>query len=229
MTEWQSDRVWIVVPAYCEQSTIGRTVSELISTFEHVVVVDDGSVDATGREAQQAGACLLTHLLNLGQGAALQTGIEYSLKQDAEWIVTFDADGQHQVSDITMMLDHLVSSKADVVLGSRFLGTENNVPWLRKVVLKLAVIFTNVTTGMRLTDTHNGLRVMTAASASMLNISQNRMAHASEIIEKLARSEFKVVEVPVTVTYTEYSLAKGQSIAGSFRILSDIFLGWLSR
>ena len=223
------DDVYVVVAAYCEPTIITETVGPLVDCFPHVVVVDDGSPDATAERASRAGAVVLRHPFNLGQGAALQTGIAYALAQGARYVATFDADGQHAISDLKRMLEVLKEDNLDIVLGSRFLGESHDLPRLRWIGLKAAVLFTNLTSGLRLTDTHNGLRAMTADTARKLKIMQNRMAHASEIINGIARFRLRYREVPVTIRYSEYSLSKGQKLTGSVNILVELFVGWLAR
>jgi glycosyltransferase involved in cell wall biosynthesis len=191
--------------------------------------VDDGSADATASAALAAGAVVLSHAVNAGQGAALQTGIDYALARGAAYVATFDADGQHQVEDLVTMLAALQVGTHDIALGSRFLGHAEGLPFVRRCVLKAAVRFTNLTTGLRLTDAHNGLRVMTAAAARRLHIHQDGMAHASELIEQVGRLGLRYVEVPVTISYSDYSKAKGQRLSNSFLILRDLFAGWLLR
>jgi polyprenyl-phospho-N-acetylgalactosaminyl synthase len=216
--------LWIVCAAYNEARTISGVVSELRHAGYQVVVVDDGSNDGTRHLAAAAGANVITHPINLGQGAALQTGIEYALAQGADAIVTFDADGQHRVSDIARLVE-----QADFALGSRFLGQTYNLPWLRRWVLRAATVFTRLTTGLSLTDSHNGLRALTRRGACAIRLRQNRMAHASEIVSEIARSRLPYVEVPVTIEYTAYSLAKGQRLGDSVMILLDLFARELHR
>jgi polyprenyl-phospho-N-acetylgalactosaminyl synthase len=220
---------WVVVPAFNEAAVIGTTVRDLRTRFQQVVVVDDGSTDVTGAEALAAGAMTLRHPLNLGQGAALQTGIEYALLGGAEYVATFDADGQHHAEDLARMLDVLRERHLDIVLGSRFLGRAEGMSAARRAVLRAAVLLTRLTTGVRLTDAHNGLRVMTAAAARRLHIVQDQMAHASELVSQVGRLGLRVAEVPVTISYTKYSLEKGQRLSNSVRILGDLVAGWLLR
>jgi glycosyltransferase involved in cell wall biosynthesis len=224
-----SEQTWVIVPAFNEAGVVRRSVASLRTRFAHVVVVDDGSGDDTAAEAQAAGAIVLRHAVNVGQGAALQTGIDYVLKQGAEYVATFDADGQHQVEDLVAMLAALQGATFDIVLGSRFLGHAEGLPFARRLVLKAAVLFTNLTTGLRLTDAHNGLRVMTASAARRLRIRQDGMAHASELIAQLGRLGLRYSEVPVTITYSAYSIGKGQRLSNSLRILRDLVAGWLLR
>lgn len=220
---------WVVVPAYNEGTVIGRAISGLRARFPNVVVVDDGSEDATAVEALAAGAVVVPHPLNLGQGAALQTGIQYALMRGADFVATFDADGQHSVEDLWRMLEVLAGEPLDIVLGSRFLGRSEGISRGRAILLRAGVKFTNFTTGVKLTDAHNGLRVMTRSAARRLHIGQDRMAHASELIAQIGKLGLRVREVPVTITYSAYSIAKGQKMSNSFRILADLVVGWLLR
>jgi glycosyltransferase involved in cell wall biosynthesis len=219
----QPDRgVWVVIAAYNEGRVVGRVIADVQQHGYQVVVVDDGSADATAEAAAQAGAQVVQHPVNLGQGAALQTGIEYALERGADAVVTFDADGQHRVQDIASLLAALDQNGVDFALGSRFLGASIDLPPARRILLKAATWFTRVTTGLALTDTHNGLRAMTRRGASRIALRQNRMAHASELLDEIARSGLRYVEVPVTIEYSRYSLAKGQRFADSLRILVDL-------
>lgn len=221
--------IWIVIGAYNEEFSIGNVVNDLKSIGYSVVVVDDGSSDQTFVTALRAGSDVVIHPFNLGQGAALQTGIEYALRRGANFVVTFDADGQHAPTDIMKMLGVLEATKSDIVCGSRFLGAAKNIPSSRTALLKLAVLFGNVTTGMKMTDAHNGLRVMTADCARRVRISQNRMAHASEIISIISSLRLKYSEAPVTINYTSYSLEKGQKISDALIILADLLVKRLHR
>jgi polyprenyl-phospho-N-acetylgalactosaminyl synthase len=225
----KNPQTWVVVAAFNEAPAIADTLSELSQQFCHLLVVNDGSTDNTADVAERAGAIVLTHLVNLGQGASIQTGLEFACESGAQYVATFDADGQHRVSDLIVMLKALKDENLDIVLGSRFLSAHENMPFRRRILLRAATIFTNFTTGLTLTDAHNGLRVMTANTASKLTIQQNRMAHASEITAKIKRLGLRYKEEAVTISYTEYSLSKGQKISDSFKILYELFSEWLSR
>jgi polyprenyl-phospho-N-acetylgalactosaminyl synthase len=214
--------VWIVVAALDEAPVIGPIVSDLVGRTYRVVVVDDGSRDATGQIALSAGATVITHPINLGQGAALQTGIKFALQQGASYVVTFDADGQHRPSDVPRLVEALIGNGAAYALGSRFLGSSRGMPYGRRLLLQAAIWFTRVITGLSLTDTHNGLRAMTREGASRIALRQNRMAHASELLEQIAASGLPHMEVPVTIDYSRYSLAKGQRLSDSLAILFDL-------
>jgi polyprenyl-phospho-N-acetylgalactosaminyl synthase len=213
---------WIVIAAYNEARVIRGVVSEVVAAGYSVVVVDDGSRDDTATAARVPGATVVRHAINLGQGAALQTGIEFALRRRAETIVTFDADGQHSVEDIPTLLAALATH--DIALGSRFLGKEIvGASKRRKAMLKTATLMSNKMSGLSLTDAHCGLRAFRATAAPKLKITQDRMAHASQLLHKIKTSGLRVTEVPVTVKYTEHSMAKGQSGLQAIRILFDYF------
>lgn len=219
--------VLVIVPAYNEGSVIRTVIGGLARAGLRIVLVDDGSTDGTGEIARRAGATVLRHPVNRGQGAAIQTGIVYALEQGADFIATFDADGQHDPDDIPRMLASLAESGAEVALGSRFLGQARDIPRVRRILLRAATLFTNITTGVHLSDTHNGLRVMTVRAALSLRIRQDGMAHASEIIEQIGSKALKYVEVPVTVRYTDYSRGKGQSSLDALNVLYNLLAGRL--
>jgi glycosyltransferase involved in cell wall biosynthesis len=219
------DDTWLVVPLYNEGQVIGDVVREARKTFSHVVCVDDGSSDNGADEAARAGAVVVRHPVNLGQGAALQTGFDYALSVPTmQWVVTFDADGQHQVADVLEMLDKARAEDLQVVFGSRFLDDRTNAGLLKKLVLRAAVGYTNITTHTRLTDAHNGLRVLRRDVVERLDITQNRMAHASELVAQIGDLDVRYGESPVHILYTDYSRAKGQSLWNAVNILVELIL-----
>ena len=221
--------VWVVIAAYNEARAIERVIADVRHCGFWAVLVDDGSSDATAEVAERVGAVVVRHPVNLGQGAALQTGIEFALRKGADVIVTFDADGQHRATDIAVLVDALARHSVDYALGSRFLGGATDLPPVRRRLLKAATWFTRITSGLSLTDTHNGLRAMTRRGASAIRLRQNRMAHASEFLYQIAASELKYVEVPVTIEYSAYSLAKGQKLGDALSILVDLLARRLHR
>ena len=217
---------FVVVPAYNEAAVIEGVIRGLADEFRNIIVVNDGSSDNTPVVLRGLPVIVLNHLINLGQGAALQTGITFALERGAEYIVTFDADGQHRVEDVVSALGLLSTGECDVVCGSRFLGTAPaNIPRVRKWVLRAAVAISNLTARTKLTDAHNGLRALSRKAASCLHLSQCGMAHASEIVTQLREHEMTIKEVPVQINYTAYSLAKGQSSLNSINILVDLVIG----
>ncbi len=216
--------VWVVIPLYNEATVISQVIEGLLPSFPNVVCIDDGSRDGGGALAKRAGAKLVTHPINLGQGAALQTGFEYALERGAHYVVTFDADGQHRVEDARAMVDRARDEDLAIVFGSRFLDDRTDPGLMKKIVLKTAVAFTNWTTHTKLTDAHNGLRVIREDALRTVNLKQDRMAHGTEIIVQLGRSGLPYAEQPVEVLYTDYSKAKGQSLLNSVNILIDLII-----
>ena len=222
-------RSWIIIPAFNEETRLANVLHGLRDKTFSIVVVDDGSGDRTALVAKNAGAVVLRHLINRGQGAALRTGIQFALEHGAEEIITFDADGQHQPEDLSLLITVLRKTGADLVLGSRFLGNAPGIPLHRWCLLKLAVVFTRITTGLNLTDVHNGLRAMTAEAARKLTFTEDGMAHASQILSMAARLRLRVHEVPCSIVYSEQSLAKGQRSTAAFRILGRLAISRLVR
>lgn len=216
---------WLVIPLYNEAQVIGDVIHDALATFPQIVCVDDASTDDSAQIASDAGAVVVQHPFNLGQGAALQTGMRYVAEAtQAQYIVTFDADGQHRVADAADMVARAIDEDVAIVFGSRFLDHRTKPGPLKKVVLKTAVWITNQQTGLRLSDAHNGLRVIRRDAFSRLDLKQNRMAHATEIVLQLSRTKLPWVEHPVHVLYTDYSRAKGQSMINAVNILIDSIL-----
>jgi glycosyltransferase involved in cell wall biosynthesis len=218
--------VWLIVPCYNEGQVIEEVVRHARQTFPNIVCVDDGSKDDSAQGIRAGGAHLVQHPVNLGQGAAIQTGIEYARKQPgAKYFVTFDADGQHRVEDVLTMLERLRSEDVDIVVGTRFRGdVQESVPLIKRIVLKTVVLLSPRTRKLGLTDAHNGLRVFNKKVADEMNITLNGMGHASEIVELIAVRKWRVTEEPVTILYTEYSMSKGQSLINGVNILFDTML-----
>lgn len=218
--------VWIIVPAFNEAQVIGDVVVGLRSVFAHVVVVDDGSRDDTAEVALRAGAHVVTHPVNLGQGAAIQTGVEYARhRPGATLFATFDADGQHRVSDLVAMLERIATGEADLVIGTRFTGsTIARTPPLKRLVLRAAALLSPSSRRLGLTDAHNGLRVFNGTVADHLNLTMSGMSHAGEFIKLADENRWRVIEQPVEILYTDYSLSKGQPLLNGVNIVFDGFL-----
>jgi glycosyltransferase involved in cell wall biosynthesis len=211
-----------VIPAYNEERTIAQVVDEVKKYVDIVIVVDDCSTDQTIKEAKGDKVILLRHMMNLGQGAALQTGFDYAKINGIEIVVTFDSDGQFLASEIPSVVKPLLKNNVDIVLGSRFLGKAIDMPLLRKVILKYGIIFTYLFSGVKLSDTHNGFRALSKKALSEIEITHNRMAHASEIIDEIIRKNLRYIEVPVTVRYDVYSKMKGQTNINSLKIVAQL-------
>jgi glycosyltransferase involved in cell wall biosynthesis len=216
---------WIVIPLFNEGPVIQNVVRDVLEVFENVVCVDDGSTDDSAEQAAAGGAIVVRHPINLGAGAAIRTGLDYALlSSSTKYCVTFDADGQHQVADALSMVQQLADTDVDILIGSRFLDGRTKPGAVKKAVLRTAVLFERLSTGVRLTDAHNGLRVMNRRAAELIEIHQNRMAHATEIVAEISRHDLRYAEYPVHILYTDYSRSKGQSVWNSVNILSDLFV-----
>lgn len=225
-----NEDTYIIVPVYNEAPVIESVINGILKHFSNVVCINDGSSDESAEEIQKTSAQLVNHTVNLGQGAALQTGIDYALQDPkAKYFVTFDADGQHRLEDAMDMLEIIKRDKIDIVLGSRFLGEAKDITAFKKIVLKSAVAFSNATTGIKLTDAHNGLRVFNRRFAQNLKITMADMTHASEITHRIAEGDYKYKEVPVTIHYSDYSKSKGQSALNAVNILFDLLMHKVSK
>jgi len=211
----------VVIPAYNEARWIAKVVKEVKDAGYETVVVDDCSRDNTAVLAEQAGAVVLQHVINRGQGAALRTGTNWSFENSADIVVHFDADGQFRVQDIAWVIEPLLQDQADVVFGSRFLDNTTKLPWSkRQIIMPLARLVNRVLFGVKLTDPQSGFRAFTAKVGQQIVWRQDRMAHASEILAVILRSKCRVKEVPITVIYHEF----GQGLSGGFKILKDLFI-----
>lgn len=219
----------IIIAAYNEEKRIAAVVKDVKKHgWRWVVVVDDGSKDNTYLAAKKAGADVLSHIINRGQGAALRTGMNYAIKNGADVLVTFDADGQHLPSEIQKVVKPVIEGRRDVALGSRFLGTSRtvNISAAKRTVLKLGAFVTYVFSGIKLTDSHNGFRAFNRKAAKRINITFDRMEHASEIIEEIAKHHLTYTEVPVTIIYHEAGQHPLRSIKIGLKLLARKVFGW---
>lgn len=218
-------KIYIVIAAYNEEKKISSVIKGLQElNYNDIVVVDDGSKDNTYSKAKSTGTTVLKHVVNRGQGAALKTGIDYSVEQGADIIITFDADGQHDANQIKNLIEPIKEGKADIVLGSRFLDNSSNTPKIRKIFLKIGALIFRVMYSVKLTDSHNGFRALSRKAAKEINITQDKMEHASEIVEEIGKRKLRYVEVPVTITYTDYSLQHGQRTSNAFKIFFKMII-----
>ncbi len=211
-----------IVPAYNEAKHIKRVIKELLPFVSEVVVVDDCSTDDTATRARACGATVLQHRVNRGQGAALETGHAYARAKAAQLVLHFDADGQFDSADILPAKQHLEEQGADILFGSRFLDTRSSIPWIKKwILLPLGKLFNRFHGAAALSDAHNGFRLLTAKALADIVITQDRMAHASEIPLLASQAGLKIVEFPVKVTYHEY----GQTATQGITIVKDMLIG----
>jgi glycosyltransferase involved in cell wall biosynthesis len=220
--------VVVIVRVYNEAPVVGGVIAELMAAGISVIAVDDASTDSSAQEIDRTGALRVSHPINLGAGGALQTGLEAALKfSDAKYIGCFDADGQHQLVDLIGMV-RTIRQGYDVVMGSRFLDGKTEMSSLRRLILRTATKVFNRGAGTRLTDAHNGLRLMTREVAARTRLTHTGMAYASELERQLTRAEHRLVEFPVHILYTEYSKSKGQPLLNSVNILADTIAHRLS-
>lgn len=220
-----NEEVAVIIPVYNEGKVIKSVIDKVLKEYKYVVCINDGSSDNSREEILKTKAYFVDHPINMGQGAALQTGVEFARSLPVEYFVTYDADGQHRLEDVREMIRTIKRDKTDFVLGSRFLGKEAvNMPKMKRIILKTAIRFSNITSGVKLTDTHNGLRVFNRKVANSIQITLPDMAHASEILEIIYRNKYTYTEVPVVIEYTDYSRGKGQSIINAVNIAFDTLL-----
>ncbi|HVW84552.1 MAG TPA: glycosyltransferase family 2 protein [Bryobacteraceae bacterium] len=216
----------VVVPAYNESRVIKGNIKPLIDRGYTVVVVDDGSADGTWETLDGLPLTRIRHPINLGQGAALQTGMEYGLRVGARCLIHFDADGQHSVAQIPEFAAPVLAGECDVVLGSRFLRADDRrlVPFGKRCLLRVGTIVSWMLTGLWLTDTHNGFRALSYAALQKIRLREPGYAHATEILSEIRKARLRYREQPSTVTYSDYSRAKGQKPLNSVNILIDMLL-----
>ena len=217
-------RTCCIVPIYNEATVIEDCIADLRTIFPNILVIDDGSTDDSASKAKESGAQVIRHTLNVGQGLAISTGFKWVQGQNKfKNIVTFDGDGQHIAHDALRLVEELENSSLDIVFGSRFLGYEkSNTPAIKRTVLKIVTKITNILTGIKLSDAHNGLRALTVEASKVVELTQAGMAHASQIISLTRRANLKYHEIPVNVLYTSYSREKGQTILNSINIVADL-------
>jgi SAM-dependent methyltransferase len=203
-----------IIPAFNEEDNVGRGVREMMVTAPYIdlVVVDDGSTDATADEAARAGASVISHGRNLGIGAAMRTGMRYALENGYEYAVQFDADGQHDPAQIPRLLAPLLEGRSDLVIGSRFLGTEGyKPPWPRRLGTRLLGIVVRAVTGKDATDTTSGFRAMDRRALEFLAVNYPRDFPETESLVLMHEAGLDWMEVPVSMR----SRANGRSSIGA--------------
>ncbi|MEM8898695.1 MAG: glycosyltransferase family 2 protein [Bacteroidota bacterium] len=217
-------RVWVLIPTYNEAEVIRSTVEDVLQHGYEVVLIDDGSTDNTRESVSGLPITYLRHKTNLGQGAALESGMAYARKHQPEVIVHFDADGQHAAADIEALIQPILQGKSDVVQGSRFLSpsSSESIPFPRILLLKLAVVFHGLFTGIWLSDAHIGLRALHYRAYKQIQFSLNGMGHATEFLMEVKKHRLSISEVPASVAYTPYSLKKGKGLKSAMKILREV-------
>ncbi len=220
MEQSSDNRVFIVIPAKDEATRIGGVLEELQEHgYREVVVVDDASTDQTGAVASSRGAHVIRHRINLGAGAATQTGISYALDHGADIIVTIDADHQHSPADVPRIIRHLKECGADFVLGSRFLQPGNHIPPTRVVYNKIANWINFALTGLHVTDSQTGFKAFTTKYARNLRITHKGFEFCIEMLDHARKTKVKLAEFPVRVFYTKETMSKGQNLLTGIKML----------
>jgi glycosyltransferase involved in cell wall biosynthesis len=220
----KSNNTFVIVPVFNEEKIIGLILELLKKQFTNIVCIDDGSSDRSFDIIKSKNVYILKHLINLGQGAALQTGINFAILKGAKFFLTFDSDGQHSLKDAMQMIKILKKNKIDIIFGSRFLNFkyQKKIPTFRRLILKLGVILSNFLSDIKLSDTHNGLRVFNLRFAKKLQIKFDGMSHPHSFFTNTYKYKFKYFEYPTNVIYSKYSLSKGQKNINSINILFDV-------
>ncbi|HKC35828.1 MAG TPA: glycosyltransferase family 2 protein [Chitinophagaceae bacterium] len=217
--------IFVIVPCFNEARVIRKTVTEVLEKGYSVVVVDDCSKDGSKKQITGLPVYYLRHRVNMGQGAALQTGIDFAKKKGAKYFVTFDADGQHDSNDIPGMVEFLEKEKVDIVFGSRFLpGSKTNVSRYRSFALNFGRYINFWVSGIMLSDSFNGFRLFSKPAAEKITLTENRMAHPAEFLMLTAANKLKYTEYPVAIHYSDYSKAKGLKNRDGIKILFEILL-----
>ena len=217
-------KIFCVIPAYNEEENIGKVIDGLLPLGYELVIVDDCSSDRTYEVASKKGITVLRHVVNRGQGAALQTGMDHALMHGALVVVHFDADGQFLGEEIAQVVKPIIDNEADIVFGSRFLGKKSDMPFFKKnIIMPLARLINKIFLKVDLSDPQSGFRAMSRKAAEQIRIEQDRMAHCSEIMAKSFSSGLRIKEVPITVIYHDF----GQKFSGGIKILKELFLGSL--
>ena len=219
------NNIYVLIPVFNEEKIIEETINKLKVYFDHILIINDGSTDKTRAILENLDVIKINHPINLGQGAAIKTGIEYILKfSNADAVVTFDADGQHSVDDAILFAEKITVIKEEIIFGSRFLGFEKNIPFFKRLLLKTAIYFTNVIYSVKMTDTHNGLKAIKRSCLEKIELNISGYGFETEIIMNISKKKILFKEEPTNVIYTEYSLSKGQSIFNAIKIFEEILL-----
>lgn len=212
-------KISCVIPAYNEEKNIELVIANVKPLVDELIIVDDCSSDRTCELAKAHDVIVLRHLINRGQGAALQTGDEYALNNGADIIVHFDADNQFSATEISDVIKPILDNKADAVFGSRFLGSAN-FPFSKRYIIMPIARLVNRFFGIKMSDPQSGFRALNRETALKLKIENRGMAHCSEILYKVNKSGARIVEVPIHVTYHRF----GQSLGGGLQIIKDLLI-----
>lgn len=219
--------IYVIVPAYNEKKVIKEIVSNLLNKFSNIIVIDDGSTDGTSNEIKDLDIKILRHEINLGVGAAVQTGFKFvSMISSAHAVITFDADGQHLVKDAESMAKEVMICDADIIFGTRFPKFARNIPLIKRIVLKTIAKITYFVTGVSLSDAHNGLKAFKVSALRNLELNFSAYSYESELITQVSKKKLKYKEMPTDIKYTDYSIKKGQKLSNGLIIIEDLLKLW---
>jgi len=221
------DNIYILVPVFNENKVIRNTLNELLKVFSNIIIVNDGSTDNTIDKIDDLNISILNHEINLGVGAAVQTGFDYVEKiHDSYAVITFDADGQHSVEDAVTMAKEIQICNEEIIFGSRFIKHQKNVPLVKRNVLKIIAFITKIATGIDLTDAHNGLKAYKVSAIRKLKLQFSGYSYESELITEVAKKNISYKELSTNIKYTEYSIKKGQKLTNGLLIIEDLLKLW---
>lgn len=220
--------IFVLVPAYNEASVIEETINSLKKYFNNIIVVNDGSTDDTLSILKNFDIKIINHPINIGVGGAFQTGFKYILinHKDCIGAITFDADGQHKVKDAIKIADELINTEYEIIFGSRFLGHEYKIPFIKRFVLRFVSVITNFFTGIKLTDAHNGLKGFKTSAINKIDIRLDGYAYETELIRQVSEKSISYKESSTDIEYSDYSKKKGQNILNGFIIIEDLLKLW---
>jgi len=215
-------KVIIGIPAFNEEKNIAAIVVKLKKKYDHVLVCDDGSSDMTHDIASSLGAIVVKHPTNLGYGAAIKTIFNEARKIDGDILITFDADGQHKISEIDSVLKPISENKADIVIGSRFLGKTKEIPKYRKIGIKMITGLTNTLTGSEITDAQSGFRAYSKKVLNEISPTESGMGISTEILIKSSKKQMRISEVPITISYEDNTPSQEPISHGTSVVFSTI-------
>ena len=223
----KKNKVGFLIPAYNEEKMVGKVIRQLRSKLKtekmnyEIIVVNDGSYDATAEKARNAGATVISHILNSGSGAATLTGMSYALQNDFDIIVSLDADGQHDPMDAIKGVNKIINSEAHLLVGSR-LDNPKGMATIKVIGNKGLSYITYVLFGINIKDSQSGMRVYSKECIKSLRWKSSGYEYCSEMLWRAKQMKMKVEEYPIKAIYTEYSMAKGQNNWNSVNIIKSL-------
>jgi len=215
-------KITIGIPAYNEEKNIASVITKLKKITDSIIVCDDGSSDMTSEISKNLGAVVISHKKNMGYGAAIRTIFQKSVELDSDILVTFDADGQHRIDDVSKILQPLENNEADIVIGSRFLDNESKVPNYRKIGIKVITQVTNASLKKKLTDSQSGFRAYNKQALTQISPSEMGMGISTEILIKASSKGLRIAEIPITILYHDDASTHNPVSHGTSVLVSTI-------